>query len=70
MVPWTALWDRNAFAAAWPWLQEAMANPFVRGGVSGVGLVTTLAGLRDLTGAIFARHAVEADAVDRGPGTP
>jgi hypothetical protein len=33
-----------------------MTNPFVRGGVTGVGLVTALAGLRDLAGALVARH--------------
>jgi hypothetical protein len=47
LAPWTALWERNLFAALAPWLSSIMGNPYVRGGVSGIGLVTTAAGLRD-----------------------
>jgi hypothetical protein len=38
-----------------PVLGAWMANEFVRGGVTGVGVVTAIAGLRDLTGAFLAR---------------
>jgi hypothetical protein len=55
MAPWTSLWERNFFAEAVPILGSVMANEFVRGGVTGVGLVTAIAGLRDLTGAVLAR---------------
>jgi hypothetical protein len=55
MAPWTALWDRNFFAEAVPALGDLMANQFVRGGVTGVGVVTAVAGLRDLTNAVLAR---------------
>jgi hypothetical protein len=41
-----------------PWLGEAMASQFVRGGVTGVGIVTVIAGLRDLTGALLSRRSV------------
>ena len=34
-----------------------MANAYVRGAVTGVGLVTAVAGLRDLSGVILARSA-------------
>jgi hypothetical protein len=37
-----------------------MANEFMRGAVSGIGVITAIAGLRDLTAAIFARHAANA----------
>jgi hypothetical protein len=67
IAPWTPSWDRNYFGALWPWLGQAMANEFVRGGVSGVGVITAVAGLRDLTAAIFARHAASASAA---PGEP
>ena len=33
-----------------------MANESVRGAVTGVGLITIVAGLRDLTGAFLARE--------------
>jgi hypothetical protein len=57
VAPWTGSWQRNYFGAIVPWLGEFMVNEFVRGAVSGVGVITASAGLRDLTAAIFARHA-------------
>ena len=57
IAPWTASWQHNYFGALVPALGRAMVNEFVRGAVSGVGVVTLLAGLRDLTSAVFARHA-------------
>jgi len=56
IAPWTHLWDANYFAHLWPWLGGLMASPYVRGGVTGVGLITLAAGLRDLAGAIFGRR--------------
>jgi hypothetical protein len=53
VAPWSAFWDRNSFTAAIPFLGEIAASPFARGAVSGLGLVTLLAGLADL-GAAFA----------------
>ena len=55
LAPWTALWEHNFFGAALPWLGSLMANEFVRGGVTGVGVITAAAGLRDLAAAIFSR---------------
>lgn len=48
MAPWTALWDRNYFAALWPWLAALMQNDVARGTVTGVGVVTAWLGLREL----------------------
>ena len=59
-APWTFLWDRNYFAHAWPWLGSLMASPYVRGGVTGVGIITIVAGGRDLMGMLFARRATPA----------
>jgi hypothetical protein len=55
--PWIPLWERNYFAAELPLAAAMMANPFARGGVTGIGLVTLAAGLRDLVGVIAHRHA-------------
>lgn len=55
MAPWTPLWDRNYFAALWPWLDSAMRNDYVRGAVTGVGLVTAWVGVRDLSQAFMTR---------------
>ena len=68
MAPWTALWERNFFADAMPALGELMANQFVRGAVTGVGVVTAIAGLRDLTNAVLARLPKETP--DPGPSPP
>ena len=59
LAPWTTLWDRNLFANSLPWLGEWMSNQFVRGAVTGVGVITAIAGLRDLSAAILARHAAK-----------
>jgi hypothetical protein len=66
VAPWTTSWEHNYFGTWWPPLGAWMANEFVRGGVSGVGVITAVAGLRDLTGAIFSRHA----AATPRPGGP
>jgi hypothetical protein len=47
-VPWSAFWDRNYFASVMPLLGAAMKNAFVRGAVSGLGLVTIVAGFAEL----------------------
>ncbi len=56
LAPWSGLWERNYFAAALPWLGLWMASAYVRGAVTGVGLVTALGGLRDLVSAFMLRH--------------
>ena len=53
LAPWTGLWQRNAFAVTLSWLAPVVGNPFVRGAVTGVGLVTLAAGLRDLAAVFF-----------------
>ena len=46
----------NVLFAGYPPVQELLGSPFVRGGVSGVGVITTRAGLAELATAIVARH--------------
>lgn len=55
VLPWSAFWERNYFAAAWPPLRPVLANSFVRGAVSGVGLINLYAAFADLT-QIFVRR--------------
>lgn len=55
VAPWSAFWFRNAFAQ-YPAVAELLSNPFVRGGVTGIGLVTALAGLAELAGALSRRR--------------
>jgi hypothetical protein len=48
VLPWSGFWDRNYFGAAWPALRPVLANNFVRGAVTGLGVVNLFAGLIDL----------------------
>lgn len=56
LAPWSGLWERNYFAAAVPALGVWMASAYVRGAVTGVGVITALGGLRDLVSAFTLRH--------------
>jgi hypothetical protein len=45
---WPAFWEHNYFALAWPPLRTILTNNFVRGAVSGLGVVNLFAGFADL----------------------
>jgi hypothetical protein len=45
---WPALWDNNFFAEASPALQRILTNNYVRGAVTGLGLVNLVGGFADL----------------------
>jgi hypothetical protein len=55
VLPWSPLWDRNYFAAAWPGLRAIVTNNFFRGAVTGLGFVNLYAGLADLALVFAAR---------------
>jgi hypothetical protein len=55
VIPWSELWERNYFAASLPFIGTFVRNNFVRGGVTGVGLLTVLAGLAELGGVLAGR---------------
>ena len=57
VIPWSAFWDRNYFAQAIPALHGFITNNFVRGAVSGLGVVNVFLGLSELIKALAARHA-------------
>jgi len=56
VAPWSGFWDRNFFASSLPILAPVLANPYLRGGVSGVGAITALAGLAEIGGVLAARR--------------
>jgi hypothetical protein len=58
VAPWSAFWDRNAFAQA-EMVRPFLESPFVRGGVSGIGLITAVAGLAELAAAFRRRPAAD-----------
>ena len=50
VAPWSGFWDRNFFAQL-PVVSPWLASNFVRGAVTGVGIITAVAGLAELGGA-------------------
>jgi len=58
LVPWTAFWERNYFAVTSPAFQELLRNNFVRGAVSGLGVVNLLIGFQELTLLLYARRGL------------
>ncbi len=48
LAPWTQFWDRNSLAALYPVLAAWLTHPFVRGAVSGVGIVSVGAALVEI----------------------
>jgi len=55
VAPWSAFWERNRFAESRPAIEAFLNSPYARGGVTGVGVVTALAGLAELGSVITAR---------------
>jgi hypothetical protein len=55
LVPWSAFWERNYFAESLPWLQPMMMNNFVRGAVSGLGVLNLIAAVGELVDIFAAR---------------
>jgi hypothetical protein len=56
VAPWSDVWQHNSFAQARPALNAFVQSPYARGGVTGVGVITALAGLAEL-GSLFAARA-------------
>ena len=56
VLPWSGFWGHNYFAVTWPALQPLMANNFVRGAVTGLGVVNLVAGFADLAMIFTARE--------------
>lgn len=55
IVPWSAFWDRNYFGEMVPAVHAMMTNNFVRGAVSGLGLINLLSGIAELVSMLLAR---------------
>ena len=45
---WTDVWDANALLHPWPLLRNLILSPFLRGAVSGLGLVNVLLAFQEL----------------------
>ena len=56
LVPWSVYWERNYFLQAMPMVATFITNDFVRGAVSGLGVVNLIAGLVEIWSFLSARH--------------
>lgn len=56
IVPWSMYWERNYFVQALPMLEPLLTNDFVRGAVSGLGLVNLVAGFGEIWSFLTTRH--------------
>lgn len=54
-APWSVLWDHNRFVESRPGLRAVTDSAHVRGAVTGVGVITAVAGLVELGSAIAIR---------------
>jgi hypothetical protein len=57
LIPWSAFWDRNYFVEVMPAVGAVLTNNFVRGAVSGLGVVNLLAALGELADMFSGRAA-------------
>lgn len=59
LVPWSPFWERNYFVTAFPAIHSIIRNHYVRGGVSGLGVVNLLMGFNELASLLMARRRME-----------
>lgn len=65
VVPWSVFWERNLFVERVALLKTMLTNPFVRGAISGIGLICLWAAMSELMTMFLERRrarAVEGDA--------
>ena len=48
VVPWSNYWDRNVLGEVIPPLKVVLQNNYIRGGVSGIGLINLIAGFGEI----------------------
>jgi hypothetical protein len=56
VVPWSVYWDRNYFAETLPFVRAVITNNFVRGAVSGLGVINIWAGIGELVSLMLSRN--------------
>jgi hypothetical protein len=61
VVPWSPYWDRNYFAQWFPSVHALITNNFVRGGVSGLGVINMAVGLTELVSMVSTRKAAPSE---------
>jgi len=67
IIPWSVYWERNYFVQALPLAATFITNDFVRGAVSGLGVVNLLAGVVEIWSFLTTRHADPIVSIRRAP---
>ena len=57
VVPWMPYWQQNYFIDARPFVEPVLTNHFVKGAISGLGLVNLVAGLFELASLFMANRS-------------
>jgi hypothetical protein len=72
VVPWSSYWDRNFFTESWPSLHALLTSNYVRGAISGLGIVNVLAAMGELAEVFSGRSSGGRTAVpgERFPQPP
>jgi hypothetical protein len=52
VLPWTTFWDYNYLFDLVPWLRDGLQSSYVRGAVSGLGLLNIGLGVQDVSIAV------------------
>ena len=58
VVPWTGFMQRNYFVEGWPVLRGIVGNGFVKGAISGLGVINLAAGLAELVDLFIHRRTL------------
>ena len=61
VVPWTRLWSVNPLLHSTATMSMLAGNPFVRGFVSGFGVIHLIIGIRDILAIASARRQAESE---------
>ena len=62
LIPWSTFWERNYFVEWSPALEALLTSNYVRGAISGLGLVNVgaaLVELADVIGSRACKHATD-----------
>ncbi len=65
VIPWwSALWEQNYFAQAVPAVQAVTSNYYLRGAITGLGLVNVYLGLTELVSVLTSRSSPPSPTLD------
>jgi hypothetical protein len=70
VIPWSNFWERNVFFDLSPWLHTFMRNRYLRGGVTGLGVVNLALAIAEVAEAWRVWTSTARRALQAGPIGP